>query len=91
MEHRKFTDTVVDENGNLHAVDGPNPPCGKRDVKHRKFEDTVVDENGNLHAIPKVEVADRPSNVKSHRKFADTIVDENGNLHAVPLPGPEEG
>lgn len=85
MPNRKFTDTIVDENGNLHAVDGPNPPEGKREgVKTREFEDTVVDENGNLHAVEGPPKGER--HVK-HRKFADTVVDENGNLHAIPLPG----
>lgn len=51
-EHRKFADTIVDENGNLHAVDAPEDGRKGVNVKHKKFADTVKDENGNLHAIP---------------------------------------
>lgn len=86
-EHRKFADTVVDENGNLHAVEaGPSEKQhGPGEVKHRKFDDTVVDENGNLHAVEGPGDMKSGQNVK-HRKFADTVKDANGNLHAIPLP-----
>jgi len=87
--HRKFSDTIVDEKGYLHAVDGPDTSShsGPGEVKHRKFDDTIVDENGNLHAVDAGPGDSKKGDIKSRRKFADTVMDENGHLHAIPYPG----
>lgn len=90
MPNRKFSDTIVDEKGYLHAVDGPDTSShsGPGDeIKHRKFDDTVVDENGNLHAVEAGPGDGKKGDIKSRRKFADTVMDENGHLHAIPYPG----